>query len=113
MNKPFYITTLQSAIENQEQERQKLQKMTEEFLSQGGSVTEVPPGFSGETPKTVTTEHNKRVAAASKRYRDRLADSVAKGVAQGKNLTQMAKELNTYPQQIQRIILENGIEVPS
>ena len=113
MNKPFYITTLQSSIENQEQERQMLRKMTEEFLSQGGSVTEVPPGFSGETPKTVTTDHNKRVAAASRRFRDRLLDDVIEGVAQGKTPSQIAKELGTYTQQIQRIIRDNGIEVPA
>lgn len=111
MNKPYYITTVQNAVKNREQDRQWIQEITEQFLNQGGKIKQLGTTTAApEVPTALSTEHNKKVSLVHKKNRDRYRDSVKKLLTEGLSVKEVIKELDISYHIFTKIVEEDDLE---
>jgi len=110
MTDPVYISTLGSDIKNQQANRDMFEALTQEFLNQGGKITQLGDVVTTDTQAPVLSAYNQKMAAQNRKKRDSLVEDVIKLLEEGMAPSAIQKRLGLHYKSYVKLIKENGLE---
>ena len=110
MNARAYISILGSDIKAKEAERVLLEQSTQEFLNQGGKITQLGNTTPTDATSPTLSAYNKRVAAQKRKKRDSLVEDVVNSLEQGMVPTAIQSKLKINHKSYMKLLKENSLE---